>query len=66
MSIWFSVIIISIISLVGLIVTLLIGHNQAVENYRETAKARMKNLSAIYIVSIALALIFLVVFFVNL
>ncbi|PLR68844.1 hypothetical protein [Bacillus sp. UMB0893] len=66
MSIWISVIIISIISLVGLIVTILIGQNQAVETYRESTKARMKNLSAIYIVSIALALILLVVFFVNL
>ncbi|WP_191561354.1 hypothetical protein [Metabacillus idriensis] len=66
MSIWISVIIISIISLVGLIVTILIGQNQAVETYRESTKVRMKNLSAIYIVSIALALILLVVFFVNL
>ncbi|MDQ0859160.1 hypothetical protein QFZ72_002639 [Bacillus sp. V2I10] len=34
MSIWISVIIISIISLVGLIVTILIGQNQALETYR--------------------------------
>jgi uncharacterized membrane protein len=65
-SIWISVIIISIISIVGLIVTILIGQNQAGETYRESTKARMKNLTAIYIISIALALILLIVFFMNL